>query len=135
MKETIALYCRLKFKSRGTQRNIILGCKRRIIIRAKTCPIPSTFLLSHLLIPCCDLHLFGRFPILLLTNETLDIEGIKESDVPRPIVIPTPSVIRTLDLLPLRVEIDLVTLGEEPSGVEEIESEDVQIHKSCFEDL
>lgn len=82
-----------------------------------------TFLASHLIHFC--ILLLGGFSLLVVTNETLDVEGVKESNVPWPVVIPAASVICTFDLLPLGVKINLVTLGKEPSGVEEVEDEDV----------
>jgi len=68
-------------------------------------------------------------------NEAMEVEGIKESNVPRPRVVPAASVTCTFDLLPLGVKIYLVVLGKEPSRMEEVEDEDVQVHKRRFEDL
>ena len=79
--------------------------------------------------------LFGGFPLLVATDEALDVEGIEESNVPRPIIIPAAPVIRTFDLLPFGVKITSVALGKEPSGMEDIEDEDVQIHETRFENL
>jgi len=79
--------------------------------------------------------LLGGFPPLVVINEALEIEGIKESNVPRPFIIPAASVICTFDLLPLGIKIHRVALGKEPSGMEEVEDEDVQVHESRFEDL
>ena len=79
--------------------------------------------------------LFGGFPLLVAMDEALDVERIKKSSVPRPIVIPAAPVIRTFDLLPLGVKITPVAHRKEPSGMEDIKDEDVQIHETCFEDL
>ena len=63
----------------------------------------STFSASHLS-PFCGM-LFGGSPLRVVIGEALDVEGIKESNVPRPIVIPAAPVIRTFDLEPFGVKI------------------------------
>ena len=119
------------FRSRDTQLHFSqtnLGASAGQLRDSSTSPA------SHLPSPFCSV-LLGNFPLFVVTDEALDIEGIEKGNVPRPIVVPAAPVIRTLDLLPVGVKIDLVILGKEPSGMEKVEDEDVQVHKCRLEDL